>query len=581
MDGWHGAILLIDLTDGSWTTTATTDLVDQRLLGGKALSVPLLKRFGPDALVFAAGPACGSRIWGASRYGVFTRSPLTGLHTESYAGGRVPEALDAAGYDAVVLIGASAQPVVLVISPEEVRFGDAADLWGMDTYAAETAAVERFGAGTYRKRGALVIGPAGERQVAFAVIENDRWRSAGRTGVGAIMGRKRVKALVVQGDRRRPLHDAALIDRIAADVRTTARDDAGVAAYRANGTPMMVAALNSVGAFPTRYWSRGRLDGWERISADALHRQCDVRPHACARCLMACGRLTTVRSGPHAGLQIEGPEYETLYAFGGLCLTDAIEKIIHLNDLCDRLGIDTMSAGNLVAFTMEAHERQVSPFAIAYGDADRAAELLTLIAHREGVGDLLARGIRHVAAAWGLEDIAVHVKGLEPAGYDPRVLKGMGLAYATSDRGACHLRTTFYKPELSGVVPPDAVAGKAELLIDYEDRLTLFDTLILCRFYRDLYPWELLGEIIHGLTGMPGDQRSLQQLAAAVRDQLRGYNVSLGMQPHDDNLPPALHRPLADSGKCISRDELAAMLADYYRLRNWNARGQPGTGAAR
>ena len=188
--------------------------------------------------------------------------------------------------------------------------------------------------------------------------------------------------------------------------------------------------------------------------------------------------------------KLEGPEYETIYAFGGLCLIDSIEEIAYLNDICDRLGMDTISAGNLCAFTIEAVRRGKVVHDIDYGDVDAIAHLLGLIAKREGVGDILARGIKYAAAKWGLEEIAVHVKGMEPPGYDPRALKGMGLAYAASDRGACHLRSTFYKPELSGMIKPDQIEGKAELFLEFEHRLTLFDTLIFCRFYRDFYPWE-------------------------------------------------------------------------------------------
>ena len=202
---------------------------------------------------------------------------------------------------------------------------------------------------------------------------------------------------------------------------------------------------------------------------------------------------------------------------------------------------------------------------------DAIAGLLQQIARREGIGAVLAEGIKHAAGQWGLEDIAVHVKGLEPAGYDPRALKGMGLAYATSDRGACHLRTTFYKLELSGMVPSEKIEGKAELLIEMEDRLTIFDTLVLCRFYRDFYVWEPLAQMVRAATGLATGGADLKQKARRIADLVRQFNLREGMGPEDERLTKALHRPLADTGKVITEDELESMLQDYCRLHGWES----------
>ncbi|MBF0528995.1 MAG: aldehyde ferredoxin oxidoreductase C-terminal domain-containing protein, partial [Deltaproteobacteria bacterium] len=204
------------------------------------------------------------------------------------------------------------------------------------------------------------------------------------------------------------------------------------------------------------------------------------------------------------------------------------------------------------------------------------AKLLGMIARRQGIGDTLSQGIVHAAKEWNLEDIAVHVKGMEPAGYDPRVLKGMGLAYATSDRGACHLRATFYKPELSKMIEPDQMKGKAALFIEFEDRLTFFDTLILCRFYRDLYPWELLGEIIHTLTGLPGDKESLQEHAKAISTVVRRFNVREGLTHEDDRLSKGFFRKMEKTGFEIKIEEMEYMLKDYYLLKGWDENGLPG-----
>jgi aldehyde:ferredoxin oxidoreductase len=586
MFGQYGRILRINLTDQSYRSEDIDETIYARYLGGKGLASYLLHEFNPpgidplhpdNCLIFATGPVAGSKIWGGCRYGVFTKSPQTGLYAESYSGGKVPEAIDATGYDAIVVQGKSKQPSVLEISPDAVAFHKAEDLWGKETYETEDAVLHHYGSagGPYRKAGAVVIGPAAENGVCFGVIKNDHWRSAGRTGVGTVLGAKKVKAIVFKGDRKRALYDEELVKAIAKKMSAASKDNPGVHAYKSMGTSQLVKIVNSANAFPTRYWSEGKFDKWENISADAFHSRCEVKPSACLKCFMACGRMTTLQHGRHAGLKLEGPEYETIFAFGGLCLIDSIEEIAYLNDLCDRLGMDTISAGNLCAFTIEAYKRGKIDYKIDYGDVDRIATLLALISKREGVGDVLARGIRYAAKEWGLEDIAVHVKGMEPAGYDPRVLKGMGLAFATSDRGACHLRTTFYKPELSGMIAPDQIEGKAELFVDFEDRLTIFDALILCRFYRDLYQWDALGETVHAVTGLSPDKEALRTIAASISNLVRRFNIREGLKLEDDWLPKKLFEKLEKSGQELKPDELAYMRKEYYQLRGWSEDGIP------
>ncbi|WP_028316193.1 aldehyde ferredoxin oxidoreductase family protein [Desulfatibacillum aliphaticivorans] len=582
MFGFHGKILFINLESRSFRIEKPDPDVLAAYLGGKGLGSFLLYEHNPphcdplgpeNNLIFACGPATGSLIWGGCRYGVYTKSPQTGFYSESYAGGRAPEAMDAAGYDAIVLQGQCAAPTVLEIEPGGVHFHDASNLWGLDAISTEEKALE-IASGKAGKKGALAIGPAGENLVSFAVIENDKWRSAGRTGPGAVMGSKKVKAMVFWGSAKRPMADPARLREFSRDYAAESKENPSVQAYKSKGTPMMVQALNKAGAFPTRYWKQGYFESWKKISAEALHEKCRVTPAACAKCFMACGRRGTVLNGPHKGLTIEGPEYETIYAFGGLCAIDSIEEIVYLNHLCDSLGMDTITSGNLCAFAMEAVERGRVDLPVRYGDAQGAADLLRKIARREGVGDVLARGIIHAAREWGMEDQAVHVKGLEPAGYDPRVLKGMGLAYATSPRGACHLRSTFYKAELSGMSQPDELEGKVELYIDFEDRLTLFDALILCRFYRDLYPWDALGEIISITCGLSPEKTNLQQIARNIADIVRRFNLREGMEPAvHETLPKAFFSQALESGQVLSPKFFREMLTEYYRLRGWTDSG--------
>ncbi|MCP4671275.1 MAG: hypothetical protein GY857_08205 [Desulfobacula sp.] len=357
---------------------------------------------------------------------------------------------------------------------------------------------------------------------------------------------------------------------------TESKDDPGVAAYKTMGTPMLVDIMNNIGGFPTEYWKKGKSPFQDKINAAALHEKCDVKANACRKCFIACGRLSTVKGGRHKGLTVEGPEYETIYSFGGLCMIDSIEEIAFLNDLCDRLGMDTITGGNLAAFTIEAVRQGRIDYEIDYGKVDQIATLLKDISIKKGIGDILSKGIVTAAKEWGIEDQAIHVKGLEPAGYDPRILKGMGLAYGSSPRGACHLRTTFYKPELSGMIDPEEIKGKAELFTEWEDRLIIFDTLVFCRFYRDLYQWEQLSQIIEGITGLELDKEAMRKIAARVSDDTRRFNLREGLIPEDDMLPSRFHKEaLPETNQTIAKDTMKALLKGYYKERGWDEKGQP------
>jgi len=586
MHGFFNRILTINLSNQTFVIEPVEDTLLAECSGGKGLATRLLlDRNAPgidplspeNNLIVATGPFCGGRLWGGSRFGVYTKSPLTGFYAESYSGGKVPEAIDSAGFDAIVVSGKATQPTVLTITPDEVIFHDAGDVWGMETFQAEEEVVRRFAPNQegYRKPGAITIGPAGENLVRFAIIANDKWRCAGRAGVGAVLGSKLVKAMVFQGDRKRTYADPEGVARYAKEFSAKNINHPGVKAYKKMGTTMMVSLMNNVGAFPAKYWSQGSCGHVEKINGETYHAEHEITPHACAKCFMACGRLARITKGRHKDLKLEGPEYETIYSFGGICMIEEMEEVAYLNDLCDRLGMDTITAGNLCGLAMEAKARGLIDYEIEYGNADQAADLITKISARADVGDILAEGIKRVAAHWNLEDLAIHVKGMEPAGYDPRKLKGMGLTFGTSPRGACHLRTTFYKPELAGMIPPDQIEGKAEMLIDYEDRLNIFDTLVLCRFYRDLYTWEELQQALSVVTGEEAGQEQLRKRAAYITNMTRKFNIREGLTAQDDKLPKRLHKESLPEGGSLAEAEMEQLLGDYYRLRGWNSQGIP------
>ncbi len=575
MKGFHNKILYIDVAKRTFKEEAVPDSVYERFLGGKGFATHLLlenSEPGVDPLspgnpiIFATGPVTDTKIWGSSRLGAFTKSPLTNFYCESYTGGRIAEPASQTGYDAIIIKEASDKPIWLEVSPGKVVFHDASHLWGKETYAAEDAIHEELGV---KGAGVSVIGPAGEKLVRYAVLENNYWRSLGRAGAGAVMGAKKIKGIAFYGDVKREVAHPEMVEKLFTEIRELGKDDPGVKRYYNEGTIQMVRTQNKVGAFPTKYWTRGTYDKWENLTIDKLREQCNVKSRACNRCFIACGKLSEVLEGRHKGLKLEGPEFETIGMFGGICMIDDIREVVYLNDVCDRVGIDTITAGNVVGFAIAASQKKDLGFKMEYGDVDAIANLLYQVSRREGIGDILANGVKAAAREWELDDMAVHVKGMEPAAYDPRVYQGMALAYAVSPRGACHLRSTVYKAELSGMIPFDQAEGKAAIMLDFEDRHTLFDALILCRFFRDLYQWDRIGEVIKATTGMELSKEDLQRTALRISNLTREFNRRQGLTRADDSLPPRFYEPLEDSGKVLLKKDFERMLDDYYALKGW------------
>ena len=424
------------------------------------------------------------------------------------------------------------------------------------------------------KAQAVVIGPAGENLVSFACLENNYWRSAGRSGIGAVMGSKKVKAVVFYGESKTEVANPELLKELMKEIASTGKEHAGVKVYRRLGTTQMIASMNAAKAFPNRYWRDAYYSNWEKISGETFLENFEVKPAACPKCFIACSKKTTVKNGRHKGLTIEGPEYETIFVFGGLCLIGDLAEIIYLNDQCDRLGMDTITAGNLIGLVMEAGQLGRIPSKLEYGDAEGAAQLLRDMAGRRGLGAVLAQGIKVVAKEWRLEDLAIHVKGMEPAGYDPRALKGMGLGYATSSRGACHLRATFYKPELSGTIDRKTTQGKAELFIDWENRLTIFNTGTLCQFFRDLLDWSIIERLVNAITGLGYDKDELCKIANQIVTNARLFNAREGATKQEDTLPPRFFKESVNDGQdSITVEELQFMVDEYYQLRGWDDAG--------
>jgi aldehyde:ferredoxin oxidoreductase len=572
MKGFFNRLLRIDLAGRLFAYEEIPDSVLEKSLGGKGLGVHLLLAENPPSVdplspgnrfIVTVGPITGTRMWSQSRFAVFSKSPATGGYGESYCGGTLAPRIKGCGVDAVVLEGACDALSFLRVDEAGVTFHDASALRGKDTYDAEASIVQSAGPGA----GAMVIGPAGENRVGFACIKSDRWRSLGRGGLGAVLGSKGIKGIAFAGSRKAEIADEALLREVIGAVSRKGKDSPITANYQRFGTPNQVKVSNGQNCFPTRYWSSGHFEHWQNLSAEYMQEHFEVSRHGCPNCFLQCTKLSKVRDGRHAGLQIEGPEFETIYALGGLNCLDRLEEVAFLNDLCDRLGLDTMSAGNVSAFAVEAYKRGKTDFPIGYNEPDRIAELLRQVALRQGPGALFSDGVRAASERLNLEDIAVHVKGLEPAGFDPRVLKGMGLSYATAARGACHLRGTFYKAELSGEIAKEQVEGKALRHIDYEDRAALFDSLILCRFFRDFILWDELAALVRASTGMALGKGDLERMANRITQATRRYNAREGLGPLSDTLPERFFREKTAEGASLGRAELQTMVAEYNAIR--------------
>lgn len=579
MKGVFGQILNIDCHSERLMEEAVEDRIYEQYLGGKGLASYLLSKKNPtgvdplapqNKLILATGPANGFPIWGANRYAAFTKSPLTGIYSEAYSGGKAFLHIARTGYDAFVFDGAFDGWKYIEVNNGNVDFKNAAFLLGKDSLETEKILKEKYKG---QKAGILTIGPAGEKLVKFAYINNDFGRCLGRTGVGAVMGSKKIKAIVFIGDQEKRAADPDVLKEFWKKQSELGLQHPVFKAYRKLGTPMMVDITSTVEAFPSRYWQQGTVSHIDKINADALNEECEVKAGACTYCFIACNRWTTVKSGRHKGLKLDGPEYETIGAFGGLNMVEDIKEVAYLNDICDRLGIDTITAGNVTAFAIEAYARGKSDFAVEYGDVDRIAELLRMIAYREGIGNLLAEGVRFAAKELDFEEMSIQVKGLEPPSFDPRYLKGMGLGFAVSDRGACHLRTTFYKPELAGLIPPDKIEGKAAMLLDYEDRLAIYDTLILCRFFRDLFFWDELGQIVKGTMGLDLKEKDFKSIARNIALTIREFNLREGMKPEEDFLPDHFFKnPVGKNRFILKKGEFTRFVEDYYTLRGYAKR---------
>jgi len=583
MHGFCGRLLHVDIASGRYGYHGLGEDRLRQYLGGIGLGTSLLHDYAPagvdpfapeNPLIFASAPLVGTGLTTTAKYAVVTKSPLTGFIADSLSSSHFALELKRLGIDALVITGAAASLAYVLIDDDRVEIRDARALEGMT--ATDTEAFVR--ADTGRHAWVAAIGAAGERRVRFATISNEG-RHAGRGGVGAVMGAKNVKAIALRGDRDTSVAHPREVAAIAADLR---RRSVGSLTdkYRSVGTVANLSVFNRLGTLPTRNFQQATFEGADAISGEALTENHFSRRHGCASCTIQCERLFT---SEHTGEQ--RLEYETLFSLGPLCGISDPECVLQAAQLCDRYGLDAISTGGTIAWAIEAAEKGLLPDARAiglrFGSGDGVLAAIHAIAARQGVGELLADGSRRAALEVGsaTDYWAMHVKGLELPGYDPRTLKTMALGLAVSPRGACHNRSGAYEADFSAAVDRfHGDAARGPLVAASEDFAAVLDSLIVCKFLRkcftDFYPDA--AELLSHVTGWSCTGSDLRRAGERIHTAKKLFNVREGWRPADDWLPDRLlceSSPTSAGTGALTPVELRDMIRGYYAARQWDENG--------
>ncbi len=586
--GYFGAALVIDVAGdtASATRLPLSDEVLRAYLGGVGLGTWLMHRLAPVGvdpvapeapLAFVFSPLVGTPLTTSAKFAVVAKSPLTGLLTDALASSQFAIAGKLTGHDAIVVRGKAAELSVVLVDAEGVRLEAAPELAGLSAAAAETALRDRFGRG-WR---AAVIGPAGENGVRYATISHDG-RHAGRGGLGAVLGAKNLKALLVRASGKAAVHDGDAVLAAAKDLRERSFGPA-TAKYRELGTLANLLAFNAVSTLPTRNFTAATFEAAPRLAAEELHELRAVARNSCASCSIGCEHIYSRKGGGQQRM-----EYENVFALGPMCGVGDADDVFAASARCDELGIDTISAGGTVAWAMECAERGLldEPW-LRFGDGAALLRALDAIGTREpGLGELLAQGSRRAAeiVGQGSIDFAPQVKGMELPGYEPRTMQSMALGLAVNSRGADHNRSGAYEADLSGDL--DRLAGgpaHVAAAIGTEDRAAVMDSMILCKFLRGVFtdPFTEWATLLRPVTGWDVDAEELRTTARRIVDAKRAFNLREGATAQDDTLPARLLETPLDlaSGRTATLTEatLRSMVAGYYAARGWDVEGRPAS----
>ena len=572
--------LCIDLTCRTSHEEELPIEVARAFLGGRGLGAYLALRerlyevapLAPEnALIFAPGPLTGTGAPASGRYTVTSRSPLTGTVFDGNSGGNWGNAFRRLGWDYLLVSGALQAPGYLSITAEGVHWRGADGLWGLDV-PASLAHLREAHPGSE----AAVIGPAGERGVLFASIVNNRGRSIGRGGLGTVMGAKLLKAVVVagHGSRAPVVADPGRLELIVHDAEKLLKASPITAqALPEFGTSILVNVLDRAGAFPTRNYRESQFEHAALISGETLKRDHVRRRSACRGCVIGCARRTS--AGAESG---EGPEYESIWALGADCGVSDLTAIVQASYICNRAGMDTITMGATIACAMDLAEEGLlrGP---RFGDAQAVIALVEATAAGEGLGAELGLGSARLAARYGRPELSMSVKALEMPAYDPRGMKGQGLAYATSNRGGCHLRANMLGPEILGVpkmIDRFATLGKAGLLIDMQNLNAVLDSLSVCKFTAFVMKDGYYASLLSAVWGETIEPQELLLLGERIWTAERLFNCAAGFDRSHDTLPARiLHEPVPAGPAAGQVVDLPPMLDEYYLLRGWEGTGRP------
>lgn len=597
--GYAGKILRINLSNKKFHIEDLDLSLAKSLLGclGIASKImleevdPGVEPFSPEnKLIFLTGVLTGSTAPAACKSIVVSRSPLTNIWGESVFSANTGIEIKRAGYDMLIIDGASDKPVYLWIHDDNIEIRDASGFWGMDTYTTCEAIKNDLGE---KKAAVVCIGPAGENLVRISSIISDNGRAAGRCGLGAVMGSKNLKAIAALGSKNIEVANPSLLNDLRKEIISITRER--LRALSDYGTARGVVAFEEMGNLPIKNWTKGRFQGAEKISGMRMAETILVGRKACFACHIACGRYIRVSEGPYAPLEGYGPEYETIAALGSLCMNDNLESIAKANDLCNRFGLDTISTGATIAFAMECYERGIitkddtGGIELNWGDSDAIIKVIELIGRREGIGAILGEGSKRAAEKIGeaAERYAMHVKGLEIPMHSPYRFKEMGLQYAVSERGACHLRGLSMLPA-RGILFPDigfdrqvdgfSIEGKAHLVKVMQDICRVVDALGLCKFVYLFggVPLRRLPQLYTAVTGWETSLDDLMRAGERIWILQRIFNVRMGVRRKDDMLPKRfLEEPLNEGAAKGQIVELEPMLNEFYVERGLDNEGKP------
>ena len=590
MYGWIGTILRVNLTNGSIRKEALDPELARKYIGARGLGSRILcdeidPKIDPlsaeNKLIFASGPLSGTNAPSAGHFNVVTKGPLGGTIAASSSGGVFGPMLKYAGYDLIIFEGKAEKPVYLWINDAAVEICDAGEIWGK----AVPETTEAIRAATDEEASVACIGPAGERMVLFANVMNECNRAAGRTGVGAVMGSKNLKAVAVRGTGAVRVADVEAFRTAMLKARDMIRNHpVGGGGLRKFGTDVLVNIMNESGGLPTRNFREGVFATADNVGGESLTKKILTRPRGCFSCIISCGRATRITNPKYAGYG-EGPEYETAWSFGPDCGVDDLDAVTKAHYLCNEYGMDAIAMGATIACAMDLFEdgiittKETGGIALNFGNAEAMVDMTRLTGIGEGFGKKLALGSYRLAESYGHPEYSMSAKKQDMPAYDPRAVQGMGLNYATSNRGGCHVRGYMTAVEILGnpvKIDNLTTEGKAQWTITFQNLTAALDSSGACLFSTFGIGADELAALLTAATGVSYSTEAFMQAGDRIWNMERLFNLASGLSAKDDTLPPRMLNDPMPAGPCKGEvSKLAEMLPEYYTLRGWDGKGVP------